>query len=73
MKIVNYVLAAIIAVYGLSKLLDPLSLLNILGVVWYLSTAALLVFKPKIGYIFILISILALIGVYALLMYTNSY
>lgn len=69
----NYILGVIVLFLGLSKLLDPLELLNIVGIIYYIVTAVALFKKPKIGYALLIVSILGLIFVYAINYYVNSY
>ena len=69
----NYILGVIVLFLGLSKLLDPLELLNIVGIIYYVVTAIALFKKPKIGYALLIVSILGLIFVYAINYYVNTY
>jgi hypothetical protein len=66
MKIINYILAAIILILGLSKLLMPLVLLNIVGIILYIVTSIFLVIKPKVGYFLLLLVIVLMFLPYIL-------
>lgn len=73
LKIINYVLAAIVLILGLSKFLMPLVLLNIIGIILFLTTSLLLVWKPKIGYILLILDVLLMVTPYIIFSMIGNY
>lgn len=69
----NNILGAIVLLFGLLKLLQPIELLNVLGIAYYLVTAVTLFKKPKIGYVMLLVPVLGLILAYTINYFVNSY
>ena len=69
----NYILGVIVLFLGLSKLLAPIVLLNLVGIIYYVITTIALFKKPKIGYALLVVLILGQVLVYAIYYYASSY
>lgn len=69
----NYLLGIITLVQAVSKLFEPMELINISGIIFYLTATAAFFFKPKIGYFLLVIIIIFLIFTLAVNFFVNSY
>jgi hypothetical protein len=69
----NNILGVLVIIWGLGGLLSGISLLPLLGAVYYLVTAFALFKKPVVGYILLGIAIVLFVGALIIYGYTGQY